>query len=630
MALEFQVKLKGQDGALDAIITDYDSAYFQRKINNMGSHAIRLWAESSMVPLFTLDSQIEFWWRDTEQGIDWVKEYEGLNRYFRYYTRDEGGIIFEVLGRGYIDLLNRRIINAAAGSAGAAKSGAAETVLKAYVNEQAGPGAGARAISGLSIEANGATGNNVHLKKHYKNLLAICKQIALVGGGDFDVVGTGEGTFEVRWYDGGMGTDRSATISFNLQEGNLEQPSLTTTRLEEINAVLVGGPGEGTARLTTWRTDASLIDDSPWNRVEEFTDANENADLDDLYTAGDAVLAEKAPITKLEFSVLQQGSKLYRRDYFMGDLVTVNFLAFSDAMRIVGVSGTINKDGPHLELMIGDPDPYEFPEEDPDDSATGGGGGGGGGETGERPVSLWERIGANAEIRPKQHGDDVIIADSGAGEKARIVGATGNIILADAATTKFGAYTMTWPTTGVATGEYLKATVAGSAITLSWEDPLGGHSPHDPVTLSLNLDSALLSLTDQELGLNVQAATMFFAGPVSGGMAAPGFRYILSTDLAPNPDVNYILFCSGIGALAWGSPADIAGVLDHGTLLGLGDDDHAQYLNAARHEVLTANLHYAKAVTQDDAPASFEGMIWLDTDEEAPAVTLLGDMWFML
>ena len=81
-------------------------------------------------------------------------------------------------------------------------------------------------------------------------------------------------------------------------------------------------------------------------------------------------------------------------------------------------------------------------------------------------------------------------------------------------------------------------------------DKYNDAAAHDAVTLDANADT-LLSLSTQELGLDTQVANKIFGGPVSGGDAVPTFRSLVA--------------------------ADIEGIIDHGALAGLSDDDHTQY-----------------------------------------------------
>jgi len=164
------------------------------------------------------------------------------------------------------------------------------------------------------------------------------------------------------------------------------------------------------------------------------------------------------------------------------------------------------------------------------------------GEGGSNITGYW--AGSNGAIAIFGGGNFSI--QPGGVYKAIIHGDTGNLWLADAATTKFGGYTYTWPTSGAGANKYLKATGTGTT-------------------------------------------------------------------------------------LAWVSASELAGALSHSDLLNLSADDHTQYLNNARHEALTSNLHYGKAAVSASEPGtSFEGMLWVDTDEEGPIVSEGHDLWFMM
>ena len=52
---------------------------------------------------------------------------------------------------------------------------------------------------------------------------------------------------------------------------------------------------------------------------------------------------------------------------------------------------------------------------------------------------------------------------------------------------------------------------------------LSDHVSHAPVTLDANADS-VLSLSDQQLGLDTKAANLIFYGPTTGAETIPTFR----------------------------------------------------------------------------------------------------------
>jgi enamine deaminase RidA (YjgF/YER057c/UK114 family) len=67
-------------------------------------------------------------------------------------------------------------------------------------------------------------------------------------------------------------------------------------------------------------------------------------------------------------------------------------------------------------------------------------------------------------------------------------------------------------------------------------DTLIGTSGHDLVTLDVNADT-LLSLSTQELGLDVQNANKVLAGPTTGADAVPAFRDLVADDI---PDISAV------------------------------------------------------------------------------------------
>jgi hypothetical protein len=354
MAEIWQVYLKGADGTLADIVDAYDSLLFTKRVNASGAWALRFaqLADESAAAfavrcgLWALDAQVEFWQYDADVGIDWRMDFAGFVRWQRWYVTTDGAVTFEVGGRCYNDLLNRRIISAAAGSAHAAWAAtAAETVMKDIVTYQVGASAGAgRVTTGLSVEADGADGSSITLSRAYRNVLEALRDVSVLGDGDFDTVGTGAATWEFRYYDGQLGTDRSATVIFALERGNMGEPELSIGRQDEVNAVLVGGQGEGAARSLVWRTDSTLYDDSTWNRCEQFVQATNETTTNGLNSAGDKALDAGRPKWELAFTVLQTPGCAYGLHYFLGDLVTAKFLSYSGTKKVTGVTVSVAAD----------------------------------------------------------------------------------------------------------------------------------------------------------------------------------------------------------------------------------------------------------------------------------------------
>ena len=355
MAGIWHIRLKEPGGSVVAMLSTWGQLRVAPMVNGPGGYELELVdVADGLCDLFEPDGQLEFWRADPAADIDWRKEFEAFHVDPRRWVDRSRVTHFRSRGVGYADLLNRRITAGYAGSAETDKTGPAETVIKAFVDEQAGPGAGARALAGLSVEADGAGGNTIALARSYRKLLMVCQEIAAIGGGDFAVVGTGAATFEFRWYEGQLGTDRRNEVLFSLPLGNMVEPDYTMNRSEEANALLVAGQGEGDDRVRFWHEDGAAQLISPWNRREEFIDARDLETLAGLKDRAEARLAEKKVQENLTFKVLQAPGTVYARDYFLGDIVRGEFAGHVIDQKITGLVFTVNKDGEQLEVELTD------------------------------------------------------------------------------------------------------------------------------------------------------------------------------------------------------------------------------------------------------------------------------------
>lgn len=351
MPKTWQVWIRNQEGARTANFTFEQQGGmgfdYTRRVNSPGAYGLRFVKKATeslaafrarVIDHFVLDAQAEFSWRWPEQDIDWHTDgtffhRTGLRRY-----NAKGALVYESGGRGYVDLLNRAIIDEFAGSAGAIKEGPAETVLKEFVNEQLGPGAGARAMPGLTIQADAGGGNNVRFSSPHRNVLQIAQEIAKIGGGDFDVVRTGVAAWEFRWYEGQRGADRSATVLFNIARGNMATPQLTEARHNETTRIIVGGQGEGSDREIVRVEDAVRVAASPWNAIERWRDARQEPDAAGLADMGGEWLEEGKPTDALTFKPLQVPGTLLDKHYWFGDLVRAEMLEVAVTKKVKAYS----------------------------------------------------------------------------------------------------------------------------------------------------------------------------------------------------------------------------------------------------------------------------------------------------
>lgn len=374
MTSRYQVRLKSAAGSVVAIFDDWSFLSFSHEENGPGTHRLTIDGADSRVDLFELDGQIEIWRRDIENDIDWYLEKESFHRTDLKQTFENGRQQYTSFGRGYADLIARRHILYKAGTSFVAKSGVGETVIKEYVDENAGPSANNvnrerdGVFTGLSIQADAANGTNWDGSRAYRSLLEACQEVATETGVAFDVVGVGAALFELRVYDGQRGADRSiagldpstglngagnAPVTFSLGYGNMGEPSYSLGRVGEANVIAVLGAGIEDDREVVLRTDPVAMVDSPWNDIE-VTRQGGSQSTSELNSTGDETLERLQAEENFSFRPLQVQSTLYGRDYFWGDLITGVYGGISRDKKILKVSVSVDEGGEDISVILGD------------------------------------------------------------------------------------------------------------------------------------------------------------------------------------------------------------------------------------------------------------------------------------
>jgi len=347
MWASYQVWVRSKSNALLAVLTQDDiiSLRVKRVVNGVSSHEIVLASAAlDKAGLFEVDGHIEVWRKPRGAGM--YMEYEGFHRVGIYEQDQEGKETFTSRGVGYADILRRRIIAAPAGTSGSRKTGPAETVAKAYVYEQiVAPSIAERAISGFTIEPDLGRGSTIDISRAWRGLLDVLQEIAAVGGGDFDVIGTETG-FVFRWYPGQRGADRRSELTFSTEFGNMEAPQFTVEPAG-ANTCLVLGAGEGAGRGVLWVPSSTAY--AGLDRIEIARDARDTDSEDVMRSRGSAALEELRGGTRLTFHVVQTASARYGVDYGLGDLVRVRYRDYVMDAKITGVTITL-RDAEQIEL----------------------------------------------------------------------------------------------------------------------------------------------------------------------------------------------------------------------------------------------------------------------------------------
>lgn len=339
-------------GLLQTQFMDWHSLYYEKWVNNSHNYQLVLAADHPAVQYFLLDAIIEVWRR--VPGQEWYREISAFHRTSQFNLEENGRELFTSYGRGLNDLLNRRDILYYASTAYTLKEGPGETVMKELVNENAAVGADnanrrsfgqyTAATLGLTIAPDYAQGSVWKGAMPWRNLLDQLKEIALTTSVDFEVLRTGAREFVFNTYYPQRGVDRSDTLIFSPELGNMSNVVYADSRVEEANVVAVLGQGENTARQVLIRKTAADAD-SPWNTIETTRDARNQPDLTAMQSTGDAALEETKAHQTFTFSTLQTATRQYGVDYDVGDLILA-FYRVNVIKKIITAKVNVSRQAP--------------------------------------------------------------------------------------------------------------------------------------------------------------------------------------------------------------------------------------------------------------------------------------------
>jgi hypothetical protein len=349
MSVEYRLDVKTAAGVMAAQITDFYELSYSKKVNEAGLLTFRLDGDHPAIPYFEHRGQIEVWRRDPANGIGWYIDFYGL--YMKQRRETKNVAMFTASCPGLLAMLGWRYVLYFAGTVNRTEftNAKAETAMKTLVDYNAGPnattGSGRMrngAITGLTIETDGARGTTQNLSCSWRNLLTVLQDLAPAAGGDFDVVKTGAATWQFKFYSGQRGTDHTADVLFSLDRGNMANATYTLDRIDEKTVAIIGGQGEGSARAVQVVTGD---DYSAFNDIEIFTDARNSSTAAGLQDEGKKKLRDTKANAEFTFDVVQIASCLYGKHYDLGDLVTGQYDTIKQTRKVVGVNVSADSDG---------------------------------------------------------------------------------------------------------------------------------------------------------------------------------------------------------------------------------------------------------------------------------------------
>lgn len=345
MTSEYRLDFYDPDGTRRAQSVAYLSLVYTRTVNDSGLCEFVLGKDSqAAASILQHRSIVEVWRRNTTMGIDWYRDFVGLQLDPQSaYTGDPPHDLNTYRCPGVMWLLASRIVNYKSGTSNRSlfANDPVETVMKTLVEYNTGASATVAnsrlregTIPGITTQADGAGGSVIDWRCAYDNLLETLKLLGNFGG-DYDLERVGESgtSYVFNFYPGQRGTDRTATVIFNLGYGNMAEPLYRLNRRGEKTAATVGGQGEGAARVIEIVLGSDYAAD---NDIEYFADARNLTTVGELQDKGAAVLAELARRPEFSFRTLQTPGTFYGKHYFFGDLVSY---------RYTGLAGTVSGTG---------------------------------------------------------------------------------------------------------------------------------------------------------------------------------------------------------------------------------------------------------------------------------------------
>ena len=224
--------------------------------------------------------------------------------------------------------------------------GAAETIIRQYVNYNIGPLAVAsRKNALLTLATDQARGSQVKGRARFEPLMEFCLPLAFTGGVGFEIVG-----MQFRFY---VPSDKSGSIIFSEDLDNLSKYEYKASA-PQYNYVVVGGSGTGTSRTFYELGDGTSITNV--GRREMFIDARNTTDTAELAQKAIEALTEKAD-GEVSIHVVPGAQAIEAMspydNYYLGDYVTVVVDGAPIVAQVQELGGLVTMDEAYEHVTLG-------------------------------------------------------------------------------------------------------------------------------------------------------------------------------------------------------------------------------------------------------------------------------------
>lgn len=303
------------------------------------------------------------------QNVDELKEGRiitngdnaGIIAHIEEMTSKVGKGSDQLLVKGYDlkGLISKRITIPPVGQSYDRLTANAETIIKGYVERNAVNTTSERVIPNFTIAPNQFRGQSLFYQTRFKPLHEELEKISIATGIGWDVFFNGNG-YEFDVLEGRNLTtiqNDNPPVIFSAEFDNVKEQKMIESSIGYKNVAIVAGQGEGAER------DIAIVGEvSGLERNEVYVDARDVEGSNDLSSRGEQKLSEYAKVESFETQVLTYGPFIYRKDWDLGDIVTVQNAKKTRTahVRVVEVTEITEQDGFNLDAVFGQPMPTVF------------------------------------------------------------------------------------------------------------------------------------------------------------------------------------------------------------------------------------------------------------------------------
>ena len=326
----YLLQIRNPAGTLVAELANVLDLDAGRSINTPAALRVRMAPETIAASILVPDARLRLL-RTSTDGVARV----ALNSDFLLMSWRQGYAaneqFIELAGLGMAQILARRIVAYAAGSAQAEKAAAAASnIMRALARENLGSSAASdRDLSAwLQVEADDGIGASVAKSVAWRPLDGALADVAEASAQAGTLLywhiawNAGAGKYEFQIRAGQPGADKTASVQLDSAAGDVQNAVLLRDYAEQLTHVYVGGQGIGAARTVVEVDAPERLGSSPFGRVEGFTDRRQYTSSTGMADEGRAELWDRR--ARVLFSgTVNAGAWEYSRYWEFGDRVRV-------------------------------------------------------------------------------------------------------------------------------------------------------------------------------------------------------------------------------------------------------------------------------------------------------------------